>query len=433
MNTRALFAVTILASLAGLMIAGLMPARAEDYLQFGPAPTTGPKETPSDRPAARKAQPPKSTQPKPETAQKAAPKPTPGKATPATGIPKPGEAPMRVVLVRDGTPGCQPTCAEWISAEGYIDKTAVPQFRKVLKELGTKKLPILVDSPGGSVDDALAIGRLIRAKGLDVVVTKTKFKPGVAGNGDVLTGERGASYGAPEAFISKCASSCAFILAAGTRRFVGAHAHVGVHQLRTFQTFARLERKYRIHTRHVWGVPQEIKRELISERTVGHKTVETKTGDRIYRSLRDYFTDMGIQPEIMPMITSTPPTGMHWLTTAELKATGMMTDPLNGEQLLNLVAARPAMRPKPPTPIDLNTTANPLLTFGDKPAAALPSPFGTCHSANAVWINCDTPAQITTVPGQVVPGQVVPSQVFPGQVITGPAPPLVPAAAPPAP
>lgn len=396
MNTRALFAASILANLTGLLIAGLTPARAEDYLQFGPAPTTGPKETPSDKPAPRKAQPPKSTQPKPETAQKTAPKPTPDKATPATTIPKPGEAPMRVVLVRDGTPGCQPTCSEWISAEGYIDKNAIPQFRKILKELGNKKLPILIDSPGGSVDDALAIGRLIRAKGLDVVVTKTKFSSSVTGTVNVITGERAPSYGTPQAWISKCASSCAFILAAGTRRYVGAHAHVGVHQLRTFQTFARLERKYRVHTRHVWGVPQEVKRELISERTVGHKTVETKTGDRIYRSLRNYFTDMGIQPEIMPMITSTPPTGMHWLTTAELKATGMMTDPFNGEQLLNLVPKRPAANPSP-APV-------PVLSFGQTPptpSTVMGKP-ATCRPVNGVWTGCNTPLQVTTVPGQVI-------------------------------
>jgi hypothetical protein len=397
MNTRALKAITVLAFLIGPMAVGQTPAHAEDSLQFGPAPTTGPKAPSSDQPAPRKTQPAKVPQPTPETAQKAAPKPTPAKA-PATGIPKPGEAPMRVVLVRDATPGCQPTCTEWISAEGYIDRSAVPQFKKILNELGNKKLPILVDSPGGSVDDALAIGRLIRAKGLDVVVTKTKFAICEPADGECIRRDRSPMYGAPNAMISKCASSCAFILAAGTRRFVGAHAHVGVHQLRTFQTFARLERRYRIHTRHVWGVPQEIKRELISERTVGHKTVETKTGDRIYRSLRTYFTEMGIQPDIMPMLINTPPTGMHWLTTAELKATGMMTEPLNGEQLLNISAAKPTLRPKPPTPIDLNNSANPLLTFGDKPAAGLPGPFGTCHSSNGVWINCDTPAQVTTVP-----------------------------------
>lgn len=241
---------------------------------------------------------------------------------------------MNIVVVRDATPGCEPNCTEWISAEGYIGKSAVPRFKKVLQGLGTKKVPILIDSPGGSVDDALAIGRMIRAKGLDVAVTKTKFKPCTPGDTVCITGQRGQPYGTPEARLSKCASSCAFILAAGTRRLVGAQSVVGVHQLRTFQTFARLEQKYRVYTRRIWGVPQEIKRELISQRTVGHKTVETKTSERIYRSLKAYFTEMGIQPAIMPMIINTPATGMHWLTLAELKSTGMMTEPLTGEQLL---------------------------------------------------------------------------------------------------
>jgi hypothetical protein len=380
MKTSALVAVTVLASFIGPTLAGLTPARADDYLQFGPAPTTAPKDKLRDATAPPAPQPRKSPLPQTQPSQATQPLPKSSlKPTPATTIPKPGEAPMRVVLVRDVTPGCQPMCAEWISAQGYIDKNASLQFKKILNGLGSKKLPILIDSPGGSVDDALAIGRLIRAKGLDVVVTKTKFMPTPpgstsTGNVNVITGERGAAfgtpqtYGTPQAYLSKCASSCAFILAAGTRRMVGAYTLVGVHQLRTFQTFARLEQKYRIHTRLEWGVPREIKRELVAQRTVGHKTVETKTGDRVYRNLQTYFTQMGIQPAIMPMITSTPAASMYWLTAAELKSTGMMTDALNGEQLLKPASPSPVPPAIPLAPVSGTPAINTLVPTPAPPA-----------------------------------------------------------------
>ena len=82
-------------------------------------------------------------------------------------------APMKVVHVKSSAPGCAPNCPEWISAEGMIDDGTLAQFKKVFKEIGPRKLPILIDSGGGLVDESIAIGRLIRAKGLDVAVTKT--------------------------------------------------------------------------------------------------------------------------------------------------------------------------------------------------------------------------------------------------------------------
>src|SRR4051812_28967980 len=52
--------------------------------------------------------------------------------------------PMRVLIVSDGRGGCEPTCAEWISAEGQIGPETPAQFRRVFKVLGRKKLPIFI-------------------------------------------------------------------------------------------------------------------------------------------------------------------------------------------------------------------------------------------------------------------------------------------------
>ena len=58
---------------------------------------------------------------------------------------------MRFVVVRSSAPGCEPTCPEWISAEGSIVAGTPALFKRTLKGLGSRKLPVVVDSPGGNV------------------------------------------------------------------------------------------------------------------------------------------------------------------------------------------------------------------------------------------------------------------------------------------
>jgi hypothetical protein len=59
---------------------------------------------------------------------------------------------MRIVVVRSSQPGCEPKCAEWISAEGAIVLATPELLRKVVNSLGGRKLPILIHSAGGLVN-----------------------------------------------------------------------------------------------------------------------------------------------------------------------------------------------------------------------------------------------------------------------------------------
>ena len=253
--------------------------------------------------------------------------------------PKP-EPSMSFQLVRSAEPGCEPDCPEWIAAQGKIDEGTLGRFKKMLAKLGARKVPILIDSTGGAVDGSLAIGRLVRAKGLDVVVTKTVLQP--CQRDDEACRKlkaKGVALGLPEARISKCASACAFVLAGGNRRHVGNWTLVGVHQLHKVVT--QVLRKYRVETRREFGVPVETKRTLLSEKKLSEQTVPTKSTDKAYDKIRRFWTDMGIDPSIMPLLMSAESTSIHWLNRAELVSTGMATDFRNGEQLLLKVATLP--------------------------------------------------------------------------------------------
>lgn len=221
---------------------------------------------------------------------------------------------------------------------------------------------MLINSPGGSVTDAMAIGRLIRAKHLDVAVSKTVLTSCPGDRAACATpSPRGIVTGAPLTNLSVCASACSFILAAGTRRFVAFHTYVGVHQFRTFRNMVRVLRTFRIVTRQENGSKVEVSRTLIAERPVSSRKVAVQTPDSTYAQAQRYFTAMGIAPSLMTLAEATDPKAIHWLSLAELVSTGMDTEGKDGNFLIaHADAARDpnANRPKV-TAVDPNGLSRP--------------------------------------------------------------------------
>ena len=241
----------------------------------------------------------------------------------------------KIRLVRLADPACEPSCAEWIAIKGRIDTGAADALKEVLREAGKRKLPILVDSGGGAVNEAMEMGRLIRARGLDVVVARTEFV--TCSKDDAVCRKRvgnGHTLGMVRSAGAICASSCGFLLASGVHRSVGASTLVGVHQIVSFQTYQKVYRQYEVQRAYRGGRIVEIDRRVVSETRGATKTVQTATGDETYVKIRKYFSEMGIDDGIMPLLISSPPKGMHWLTDAELKSTALMTDHQQGEQLI---------------------------------------------------------------------------------------------------
>jgi hypothetical protein len=139
--------------------------------------------------------------------------------------------------------------------------------------------------------------------------------------------------GLPRVDLAMCASSCAFILAAGKRRLVGPTTYVGVHQIRSFYIYAKIVRTYRV---------TGIGKQLLSERRVTERVVETRTPQRTYDQIRRYFGEMGIGEGLMPLILATPGDQLHWLSPEELKATGLATHGLEDEAVLSTAGQQPS-------------------------------------------------------------------------------------------
>lgn len=150
---------------------------------------------------------------------------------------------------------------------GPIQPGDADRFSAHLDSLPTPPARIALNSPGGVVAEALAIGRVLRSAALDTVML-----PGMI-----------------------CLSSCPYVFAAGTDRLASRDAALGMHQ-------------------HYYDAPGYMPAFLAVEQ------IQTGQG----RTL-DYLIEMGIDAGLMRYSLNTPPEEIYLLVEEELLATRLAT------------------------------------------------------------------------------------------------------------
>jgi hypothetical protein len=145
-------------------------------------------------------------------------------------------APIAFFVATAPANACGPGCGGWIAADGRIDLHAAQRLRKVLAKLGPRKLPLFLNSAGGSVLGAIELGRLVRSYNVEVSVARTipaacphdqqpeKTCETLKRSGQVLLSEFDASGG-------MCNSACVLVLAGGAQRSVPPWVRLGVHAI----------------------------------------------------------------------------------------------------------------------------------------------------------------------------------------------------------
>ena len=128
--------------------------------------------------------------------------------------------PMQFTLRQEGPAAiCGKTCRVLVSATGAITADTPADFKKFAKGRDLSGALVVLDSDGGSVHGAIALGREIRALGLDTTVGRLVDAKGAPNRRARLS---------PSA---DCQSMCAFVLIAGVHRLVPPQARVMVHQI----------------------------------------------------------------------------------------------------------------------------------------------------------------------------------------------------------
>jgi hypothetical protein len=141
---------------------------------------------------------------------------------PLKAAPDTRSLPMQFEVWAEGpTQVCGEKCRTWVSASGAITADTPRDFEAFARSRKIEGMTIALDSDGGSVLGALALGRSIRKLGMITTVGRT------VDLANVENGRKRAKL-LPRAY---CESMCAFVLLAGVERQVPAEARVMVHQI----------------------------------------------------------------------------------------------------------------------------------------------------------------------------------------------------------
>lgn len=172
----------------------------------------------------------------------------------------PGQLPDRLVLTQ--------TDGSTYRLEGGIEAGDAARLADLIDAADPAPETLILQSPGGSVSDALALGRHIRATGIATQMLAGEF----------------------------CYSACPYLLAAGISRDIAEDASVGVHQ-------------------HYFG-----------ENTFLPAAFAVEDIQRGQGEVMTYLNEMGIDPLVMQHALSTPPDQIYVLLREELEAYGFLPE-----------------------------------------------------------------------------------------------------------
>lgn len=161
-----------------------------------------------------------------------------------------------------------------LEATGTIAVGTAAQFAAEIEKRGDYVKTVVLNSPGGSVQDALAMAKLIRKRRLDTEV-----------------GAEGL-----------CASSCPLVFAGGVVRTAEPGAAIGVHQVIALLPPGALP-------------------------SAGGPDVAMTRAQQISAECQRHLVDMGVDPRVWIHAMETPPEQIFYFTPEELTALQLATGP----------------------------------------------------------------------------------------------------------
>ena len=244
---------------------------------------------------------------------------------------------MSFEIMRASRPECEPNCPEWIYAEGEIVTSTSTKFDQILRAAGKVPLLLVIQSGGGDVRAALAMGRAIRAHKMNVAVG---YAFALACDGeDLFCNEtlklKQISRGFLSTQPSYCASACTLVLAAGVERIAIPASVIGTHQILNKPMFQRIF--YREKYLLINGKKKIISKTITKRETIIGKPT-TKMTASFDAELDRYVKVMGVGSSFLDYYAKAPPSGIYKMTPEERLATKIITSQLNPE-----VYARPAV------------------------------------------------------------------------------------------
>jgi hypothetical protein len=221
------------------------------------------------------------------------------------GAPPP---PMTFYVVQGASDACGPGCDRWIEVEGQIDGGAAVRFRKFLQKVKDRGLPIYFYSPGGIVEQALAMGAMLRERAAVArvgrsVVAECGFEPQDGAACIKLKQSGRELHGDLWTRNAACASACPYLILGAATREIAPDAVLGVHSSKVTLRFTGGN-----------GIePTDQQRATAMQHAVSQ-------GDA---ALTAYFTRMKADPGLLKVAHATKFESIHVLTRDEIVRFGI--------------------------------------------------------------------------------------------------------------
>jgi hypothetical protein len=275
--------------------------------------------------------------------------------------------PMRFDLRQDGpASSCGTHCALWIAASGAITADSGRDFQQflqspamrsvVIKDSAAPAVTVVVESDGGSVLGAIALGRAIRKAGFSTTVgrvidlsddSKPDHKPTIESSGQAVVKtvtkpqvKVDGKADIPRATLSPradCESMCGFVVLGGVQRSVPRQARVMVHQI-------WLGDRRDDPTAATYSAEDLV----LVQRDIGR--------------LAQYTAEMGGSPELLDLALRIPPwEPLHIMTPDEIRDTQLATnDAAPPPAAAATASVMPRVLPLPAQPVTDGARATPI-------------------------------------------------------------------------
>jgi hypothetical protein len=212
-----------------------------------------------------------------------------------------GPTPPMVFYVARGAPdACGNGCDSWIAAEGQVDAGAAPRFRKFLRQVRDRNLPIYFSSPGGNLDQALAMGAMLRERPVVARIARTVVKECgfEAQDGDACIKLKQSGRELHADLWTRgamCNSACPYLILGASTREIAPDAVLAVHSPKVVVHFSG-------------GIP-----------TPEMKAAATQRGlERADRLVSSYVARMGAEAALLDLARTIKFESMHVLTREEI-------------------------------------------------------------------------------------------------------------------
>lgn len=230
----------------------------------------------------------------------AAATPTTRSAPGATAAP-----PMVFYVAKGGLDACGRGCDSWIAVEGQIDAGAADRFRKFLQRIKGRNLPMYFASPGGNLDQALAMGAMLRERPVVARVARTVVQEcGFEAQDSEICLKLKQSgrelHGDLWTRSAMCNSACPYLILGAATREIAPDALLGVHS-------PKVVLNYRGQT------PTPQMRAAATERGL----------DRANHMLSNYILKMGVAGGLLDLAKTVKFESLHILTREEMVRFGI--------------------------------------------------------------------------------------------------------------